>query len=293
MSAPTARGTPAPLVVSIVSTKGGVGKTTTAANLGGFLADAGMRVLLLDLDIQPTLSSYFPLDRRAPGGIYELLAFNEQDPGQLISSTAISGLDLLLSNDGKGQLGTLLLHAADGRLRLRNLLGMFQSRYDVVLIDTQGARCVTLEMAILASDFSLSPVTPEILAARELRRGTLSLMDDIAPYRHLGIEPPPLRLLINRARTMSVNGRQIQHALRGMSQQASGIHVLETTIPAIEAYPAAALRRLPVHRVEPRRPRGRLAPAALESQRALAGELFPMWRDRFDHVTGRSDASAT
>ncbi len=61
MSAPTARGaTAAPLVVSIVSTKGGVGKTTTAANLGGFLADAGMRVLLLDLDIQPTLSSYFP-----------------------------------------------------------------------------------------------------------------------------------------------------------------------------------------------------------------------------------------
>ncbi|TYD33951.1 chromosome partitioning protein, partial [Xanthomonas sontii] len=31
----------------------------------------------------------------------------------------------------------------------------------------------------------------------------------------------------------------------------------------------------------------------LESQRALAGELFPMWRDRFDHVTGRSHASAT
>lgn len=44
-------------VVSIVSTKGGVGKTTTAANLGGLAADAGLRVLLLDLDVQPTLSS--------------------------------------------------------------------------------------------------------------------------------------------------------------------------------------------------------------------------------------------
>jgi hypothetical protein len=48
-------------VVSIISTKGGVGKTTTAANLGGFAADAGLRVLLLDLDVQPTLSSYFEL----------------------------------------------------------------------------------------------------------------------------------------------------------------------------------------------------------------------------------------
>ena len=48
-------------VISIISTKGGVGKTTTAANLGGLVADAGLRVLLLDLDVQPTLSSYYEL----------------------------------------------------------------------------------------------------------------------------------------------------------------------------------------------------------------------------------------
>ncbi|EPZ4348078.1 ParA family protein, partial [Pseudomonas aeruginosa] len=71
-------------VVSIISTKGGVGKTTTAANLGGLAADAGLRVLLLDLDVQPTLSSYYELTQRAPGGIYELLAFNERDLGQLV-----------------------------------------------------------------------------------------------------------------------------------------------------------------------------------------------------------------
>ena len=65
-------------VVSIISTKGGVGKTTTAANVGGLAADAGLSVLLLDLDVQPTLSSYYELTQRAPGGIYELLAFNER-----------------------------------------------------------------------------------------------------------------------------------------------------------------------------------------------------------------------
>ena len=89
-------------VVSIISTKGGVGKTTTAANLGGFIADAGLRVLLLDLDVQPTLSSYFTLDVRAPGGIYEMLAFNERRIEQLVSRTAIAGLDLVLSNDDRG-----------------------------------------------------------------------------------------------------------------------------------------------------------------------------------------------
>jgi len=80
-------------VISIISTKGGVGKTTTAANLGGLLADAGLRVLLLDLDVQPTLSSYYELEHRAPGGIYELLAFNERRIEQFVSRTAISGLD--------------------------------------------------------------------------------------------------------------------------------------------------------------------------------------------------------
>nr|MBF3174930.1 ParA family protein [Pseudomonas aeruginosa] len=256
-------------VVSIISTKGGVGKTTTAANLGGFAADTGLRVLLLDLDVQPTLSSYFTLAERAPAGIYEMLAYNEQRAEQLVSRTAIERLDLVLSNDDRGELNTLLLHAPDGRLRLRHLLPTLAPHYDLLLIDTQGARSVLLEMAVLASNLALSPVTPEILAARELRRGTLQLIEDIAPYRHLGIEPPPLHLLINRVHPVSSNARLIQQALRQVFQDQPGVRVLDTDVPAIEAYPRAATRGLPVHRVEYRQPTGRTAPAALETMRAL------------------------
>lgn len=269
-------------VVSLISTKGGVGKTTTAANLGGFIADAGLRVLLLDLDIQPTLSSYFELVRQAPAGAYELLAFNERELDRLISNTSIPQLDLIVSNDERGQLGTLLLHAPDGRVRLRNLLPVFQAHYDLLLIDTQGARSVLLEMAVLASDMILAPITPEILAARELRRGTLLLLNDIAPYRHLGIEPPPLHLLINRMHPVSNDARQIEQALRHVF--GGGLEVLRTTIPAIDAYPRAATLQLPVHRCERRKPSGRTAPAALETMRALACELFPDWTARFTGV---------
>ena len=127
-------------VISIFSTNGGIGKTTVAANLGGFLADAGLRVLLLDLDAQPTLSSYYELTKRAPGGVYELLAFNETDLPRLVSRTVVDGLDVLVSNDAHRQLGTPPLHTADGRLRLRNLLHAFRASYDLLLIDTQGAR---------------------------------------------------------------------------------------------------------------------------------------------------------
>jgi len=280
-------------VISIISTKGGVGKTTTAANLGGLLADVGLRVLLLDLDVQPTLSSYYALEQRASGGIYELLAFNERRLEELISRTVIPNLDLIVSNDHRGELNTLLLHAADGRLRLRNLLPTLAPHYDLMLIDTQGARSVLLEMAVLASDFALSPITPEILAARELRRGTLQLLEDIAPYRHLGIKPPPLHLLINRVHPVSANARMIQQALRELFRGQDGIRVLDTTVPAIEAYPRAATLGLPVHRVESRKPAGRVAPAALDTLRSLAAELLPQWQAQLLAVSGRPQREAT
>ena len=65
------------------------------------------------------------------------------------------------------------------------------------------------------------------------------------------------------------------------------IRVLATDVPAIEAYPRAATRGLPVHRVEHRQPAGRVAPAALDTMRALASELFPQWQDRLAQVSGR------
>ncbi|KAA0945719.1 MULTISPECIES: ParA family protein [Pseudomonas] len=274
-------------VISVISTKGGVGKTTVAANLGGFIADAGLRVLLLDLDMQPTLSSYYELTRRAPCGIYELLACNERDIARLVSRTVIDRLDVILSNDEHRQLNTLLLHAPDGRLRLRHLLPVFQPHYDLVLLDTQGARSVLLEMAVLASEQAVSPVTPEILAAREMRRGTLQLIEDIAPYRHLGINPPHLHLLLNRVPAVSANAKLIQQTLRLIFRDQEGVHVLHTEIPAIEAFPRAATRGLPVHRVEHRRPTGRVAAAALDIVRGLASELCPQWQEQFALVSGK------
>ncbi|KVT58094.1 ParA family protein [Burkholderia ubonensis] len=275
------------LVVSLISTKGGVGKTTTAANLGGFAADAGLRVLLLDLDVQPTLSSYFAVKARAEAGAYELLAFNETDTQQLISRTAIANLDLILSNDDRGQLSSLLLHAADGRLRLRHLLPAFRPHYDLLLIDTQGARSVLLEAALLASDLALSPVTPELLSAREFRRGTLRLLEDIAPYGHLGITPPPLHLLINRMPAVSRNARLIRQTLRDLFAARTDVRVLATCVPALEAYPRASTLALPAHRVEYRAPSGRVAPSALATMHAVSDELFPAWRERFHQLVSR------
>lgn len=271
-------------VVSVVSTKGGVGKTTVAANLGGLLADAGLRVLLLDLDSQPTLSSYYALSQKADAGAYEFIALNLAMPAQIISRTVIAGLDLIVSNDDQGRLSTLLLHAPDGRLRLRNLLDNFRARYDLLLIDTQGARSVLLEMAILASDLALSPITPEMLAARELQRGTLKLLSELEPFRHLGIPPPPLRLLLNQVNAIRVDTRMIIRGLRETFAGANNISVLDTAIPERVAYLNSASLGLPVQRVETRQSRERRSPSAMETMQALAIELFPEWREAISRV---------
>lgn len=154
-------------VFTTVCSKGGVGKTTATANLGGLLADAGFRVLLIDLDSQPTLSSYYALSQPAPGGVYELLATELVDLDQIISRTTLPNLDIIVSNDTRSQLQQLLLNAPNGRFRLIGLLDRFADRYDAILIDTQGARSILLEMAVLAADHLVSPIVPELLTARE------------------------------------------------------------------------------------------------------------------------------
>ncbi len=142
-------------VISIISTKGGEGKSTHAANLSGFCADAGLKTLLIDGDYaQPTASSYYHLKYEAPCGLYELLmqTADLNQPQQLISHTSITNLDLIISNDPHEQLKTAMMHAPDGRFRLRNLLQhpLFTD-YDVIIIDSQGARSIMLELVMLAT----------------------------------------------------------------------------------------------------------------------------------------------
>jgi cellulose biosynthesis protein BcsQ len=71
-------------VTAVVSTKGGPGKTTVGVNLGAFCADAGIRTLLIDLDNQPSLSSFYALSHVQVDTASRQLAFGSritQSPG--------------------------------------------------------------------------------------------------------------------------------------------------------------------------------------------------------------------
>nr|WP_298411610.1 ParA family protein [uncultured Halomonas sp.] len=275
-------------VSATVCSKGGVGKTTVTANLGGLMADAGLQVLLIDLDSQPTLSSYYELSQPAPGGVYELLATELIDLDQIISRTFIPNLDIIVSNDYRNQLQQLLLSAPNGRFRLVGLLDRFADRYDAILIDTQGARSILLEMAVLAADQLVSPIVPELLTAREFVRGTqgmLNEMRELTQYTRFNV--PPVAILLNKMTDQLRDARDIANSIRSMYAEVEdfGIRVLDTALVNLSAYRAAALQGLPVHRVEPRKPSGRKALSCADQIKTVAADLYPEWTEAIRAVS--------
>ncbi len=260
------------MIITVTNTKGGVGKTTLAANLGGYLADRGQRVLAVDADPQPTLSSYYPLERCARHGLRHLIT--EADITEVISRTAIPGLDLICSDDPQGTLQNFILHTADGRQRLDYTLRQLRSEYDVILIDTQGAVGPLQEAALFAGDRMLSPIRPDKVSALEFHRGTVRV---VAEQRRLGARMgltvgPLYGLLYGIERTR--DARAYEEALRHLlSADPAGTTLLSTRVPATAVYKSAATRRQPVHRLDRTR-RGK-TPCGAEVLSSLVQELLP------------------
>lgn len=265
------------MILSVISTKGGVGKTTVTANIGGLLADSGYKVLFVDLDSQPTLSSYYDIKSAAPGGIYELIALSDTLPANVISKTNFENLDVIVSNDYNSQLPQLLHNAPDGRYRLASLLGKIKKdqAYDYILIDTQGARSITLEMAVLASEMSLSPITPELLSAREFVRGTIGLLQDLESLsQYTNFTVPPVKVLINRI-DETADSKSIVISLKELFADGDhGVSILDSTIKSGVAFRQAASAGIPVHIYEPKKPHGRKTMAAADQIQAVVSEIL-------------------
>lgn len=230
------------IVITLASTKGGVGKTTLAANLGGWLATGyQQRVLLIDADPQPSLSSYFPLDFQAPGGLVEL--FQQNAWGNVVSHTALENLHLVYSNDPNGMLQQWVKDTADGRFRLRLLLGQL-SAYDVVLIDTQGAVGALQEAAILAANALLSPLPPEALSVREFARGMAGVMRGLQGLTALGISLPVLQGVFYRV-DRTRDATEVMEVIRGaaVAGELGELNLLNAVVPSGVVWREAASQR--------------------------------------------------
>ncbi|CAC9443591.1 Chromosome (plasmid) partitioning protein ParA [uncultured Gammaproteobacteria bacterium] len=228
-------------VISIISTKGGVGKTTLTANLGGCLSAMGKKVLMIDADPQPSLSSYYKILEQAQGGLTEILT-DPQNVNSYISKTQYG--DLIYSNDHSNQLQPWLASKGDGRFRLKIAINKLVEEYDYILIDTQGAKGNLQDAAVLAADILISPMPPEMAVIKELERGTLSMLSDLQSYKNMGINVPSLFGVIYKV-DRTKDAKQFIEYLNNPTKD-KFYTMLNTQIPQAVAFKEATSQQIPV-----------------------------------------------
>ncbi len=161
-------------IVAVANQKGGVGKTTTAVNVGAYLA-LGLRVLLLDLDPQANATSSLGIE---PGGVelstYEAL-LGEAALRQTIVATGHGQLDLAPASRALAGAQVELIDMLEREQRLRSALADVQADYDLVLVDTPPSLGILTLNALVAADLLLAPVQCEYLALE----GVAQLMETI------------------------------------------------------------------------------------------------------------------
>ncbi|WP_175684605.1 ParA family protein [Burkholderia anthina] len=263
-----------PVVISFVSTKGGVGKTTVAANLGGLLAAFGLKVLAIDADVQPSLSKFFPVHYRSSQGLTAVVTSGGNPSADCISRTIFSNLDLVYSDTPDAALQAWLNRREDRLMILRRAMrSPVIEPYDVVLIDTQGAVGELQKSAAMAADVMVSPVKPDALSAGEFATGTLAMLDELNRLADFGesFRSGDLLTLIN-AHERTTNARTLAAVLRERFTGYPKVRVLGTVVPSAAAYAAAATVRVPVHDFDRRR---KFDNSAWNVMHRLAWELFP------------------
>jgi chromosome partitioning related protein ParA len=270
-----------------LNSKGGVGKTTLLANLGGLLADMGARTLLVDADPQPSLTKYFHLSYEAPQGLVEVVTGGTVTH-LAISRTSVPNLDLIRSNDGEAQLQHWLHGRDDRRVRLARALNnpYVRDHYDFVLIDTQGAVGPLQTAAAFAADTLISPLPPDTPSIREFRSGTLRVLQRLEQDEHEPrAELAPIQAVICRY-DHSRNAKALLAELRVEFDEGDRVTILDTMIPNAVAYKDAFTARTPVHMVN--KTGGSRYPSGYEVMHRIVWELMP---DLYGTFAGRLEGN--
>jgi chromosome partitioning protein len=166
--------------IACANQKGGVGKTTTVINLGTYLAIAGSRVLIVDVDPQGNATSGLGIDRASlDGTLYETLV-GTMAVADVILPTAVEGLSIAPSSISMAG-AEVELAATDRReRRIARLLAPLKATYDYILLDCPPSMGLLTVNALTAADAVLIPLQCEFYALEGMTQliATVNLVRD-------------------------------------------------------------------------------------------------------------------
>jgi chromosome partitioning protein len=264
-----------PSALMVSNGKGGVLKTSLAANLCGLAALSGWRVLAVDLDPQGNLASDFGVLEQSDGGAGLLRAVAEQTPLEPLREVR-PNLDLVAGGPATAELTGLLSHAAlTGQVvhgRLERALAPIAADYDLLVFDSPPGEALIHTLALTAAHYVLIPTQPDMASIHGLGAvfgRLLNVRDSTNPaVEVLGVVVGPV-------------GTQSTAIVR--DTRAKLVEVLGETIPVFDP----AIRHTQAAAVHCRE-RGLLA----HEYEAAAGAAAPWWKRRGSGESGPSFSSA-
>ncbi|MCC6567779.1 MAG: ParA family protein [Anaerolineales bacterium] len=163
-------------IYTLVNQKGGVGKTTTAINLGAFLARLGQRVLIVDIDPQANATSSLGVDKNNVSiSTYDALLSGDVPASAILFNERLQ-LSLLPSSPSLAGAEVELVEEEGREFRLRDALASFKDKYDYILIDCPPSLgLLTVNGLVAAKDGVLIPVQCEYLALEGLGQITQTI----------------------------------------------------------------------------------------------------------------------
>ena len=230
--------------IACANQKGGVGKTTTVVNLGSYLALAGERVLIVDLDPQGNATSGLGLDRNLiERSVYDAVIVGTRI-GDLTAKGPVPGLDVVPSAIALAGAEVELAPVEGRERRLARLLSEIVGEYDYVLVDCPPSLGLLTVNALTAADSVLIPLQCEYYALEGLTQllATLDLIrDHLNP--ELAIKGVVLTMFDGRTKLSADVAAEVRRHL--------GDRVFDTVIPRSVRLSEAPSHGLPIARYSP------------------------------------------
>ena len=261
--------------IACANQKGGVGKTTTVVNLASYLALAGDRVLVIDLDPQGNATSALGIDRARDKSVYDAV-IDDAQLADLAIETRVDGLTLVPSSMALAGAEVELTPLEQRERRLAGLLDPVRSEYDYIFVDCPPSLGLLTINALTAADSTLIPIQCEYFALEGLGQllATIRLITDHLNPR-LEVKGAVLTMYDTRTRLSSEVGDEVRRHL--------GDRVYETIIPRSVRLSEAPSHGLPIHLFAP-------GSRGAEAYRDLAAEMRA--RDERPTLVTRLEAPA-